>query len=269
MTVARAPASAMDGRTTHVRYTPFERRFSYPLAQVLLDINHVGEAAKAVKLFAYNRFNLLSFHDKDHGDRTGAPLRPWAEMMFARGGVELDGGRIELLCFPRVLGYVFNPISVFFGYGPDDALRGVIYEVNNTFGETHSYVAAACEESASRHQTAKRLHVSPFMGVEGGYRFAVQAPTDTFHLTIENMVAGERTHLATLVARRHAFTDGWALRSFLALPFSTLQVIAGIHWQALKLWLRGAKYHSRPAPPVEGATIAAPVAAQSSVQRGA
>jgi uncharacterized protein len=256
VTLAGAPASAQDGRTTHVRFTPFERRFSYRLAQVLVDIDRLDETARGLRLFAHNRFNLFSFHDRDHGDRSGAPLRPWAEAMFARAGITPDGGRIDLLCFPRVFGFVFNPISIFFGYGPDGALRGVIYEVNNTFGETHCYVAAVGAGERHEHETAKLLHVSPLFDVRGNYRFRLHPPADTFHLTIENMVAGRREHLATLVTRRRALTDGWLAGVLFSLPLSTMQVVLGIHWQALKIWLRGAKYRSKPAPPLETASLA-------------
>lgn len=268
MNEARPPGAAMDGITTHVRYEPFKRRFAYPLAQILIDIDRVAEAAHGCRLLGHNRFNLFSFHDCDHGDRSGAALRPWVETRFAEAHVALDGGRIDLLCFPRVLGYVFNPLSVFFGYGPEGELRGVIYEVNNTFGETHAYVARVNADAAP-HIAEKRFHVSPFMGVEGDYRFTLQAPADTFKLGIENLVAGKRTHLATIDARRAVLNDDWILRTFARLPFSTLQVVFGIHWQALKLWLRGATYHRKPAPPVDRATLAETATATSSVREPA
>jgi hypothetical protein len=246
----------MNGMTTHVRYAPFERRFSYRLAQVLVDIDRLGEAAKSVRFFAHNRFNLLSFHDRDHGERTNQPLRPWAEAQFTRAGVALGGGRIELLCFPRVLGFVFNPLSVFFGYGADGSLRGVIYEVNNTFGDTHAYVAAVDASGPARHEAEKRFHVSPFLDVSGRYKFSLKAPSDTFHLTIENWDRERRLHLATLLGRRVAFNDAWLLRTLVTLPLSTLQVIAGIHWQALNVWVRGARYRERPKPPADPASVA-------------
>lgn len=249
-------ASAHDGRTTHVRFTPFERRFSYRLAQVLVDIDRLPETARRLSLFSYNRFNLFSFFDRDHGARANAPLRPWASAMFDRAGVNLEGGRIDLLCFPRVLGFVFNPISIFFGYDPGGRLRGVIYEVNNTFGETHAYVAAVGPGERHEHETTKLLYVSPLFDVRGDYRFRLHVPAETFHLTIENIVEGRREHLATLVTRRRPLTDGWLLGVLFLLPLSTLQVVAGIHWQALKIWLRGAKYRSKPAPPAEPASLA-------------
>lgn len=242
-----APAFAYAGRTVHIRFTPFERRFSYRLSQILIDIDRVAEAARGLKLFSYNRPNLTAFYDKDHGDRSGAPLRPWAEAALAEAGVRLDGGPIRLLTFPRIFNYVFNPISVYFGHGPDEALRGVLFEVNNTFGDTHTYAAAYAPHTDL--MAAKRLHVSPFFDVAGGYRFRLGPPGASFSLTIENIVAGARTHLATLRAKREPLTDARLARAAAALPFMTAKVTAAIHWQALHLWLKGAGYRSRPAAP--------------------
>jgi uncharacterized protein len=256
---ASAPyARAHDGLTTHVRYQPFERRFSYRLAQIMVDIDRVQETAKALRLLSYNRFNLFSFHDRDHGDRSGARLRPWAEGMFARGGIDLGGGRIDLLCFPRVLGFVFNPISLFFGYNRDGKLAGVIYEVNNTFGETHAYVASLDDVQVHAHETEKVFHVSPLFAVEGDYRFRIQTPGESFRLIVENVKAGVRQHLASLVTETRPLTDGWLARVSVTMPLSTLQVVLGIHWQALKLFLRGARYHARPPLPASSASLTRP-----------
>ncbi len=238
---------AYDNRTIHVRFVPFERRFEQRIFQVFLDIDRVAETAAELRLLSYNRPGVFAFYDRDHGDRSGAPLRRWAEDALAAAGVELDGGAIRLLTFPRVLGYVFNPLSIFFGYGPDGQLRGVIYEVNNTFGETHAYAAAVGD--GADHTAKKRLHVSPFFDVDGRYTFRLRAPGDRFALAIENVVAGRRTHLATLAGTKVALTDRALLASFARLPLMTLQVVAGIHWQALQLWLRGARYRRKPAPP--------------------
>jgi DUF1365 family protein len=243
-------------RTTHVRFAPFRRRFAYRIMQIFLDIDRAEEAARRLKLFAYNRPGLFSFYDRDHGDRSGQPLRPWAEDMFARAGVALEGGAIRLITFPRVLGYVFNPLSIYFGYGPDGSLRGAIYEVNNTFGETHSYVAPIGPDGdAAEHSAAKLMHVSPFFDVRGRYAFRLGRPGERFSLVIENIADGRREHLATLVGKRRPLTDLALLLAFLQLPFMTLGVIAAIHWQALRLWLRGARYRPKPPAP-RGVSVA-------------
>lgn len=256
MNLSAASALAHEGLTTHVRYAPFERRFSFRLAQILFDIDRVAETARELKLLSHNRFNLFSFHDRDHGDRSGAALRPWAVARFREAGIDLGGGRIDLLSFPRMLGFVFNPISVFFGYDPAGGLRGIIYEVNNTFGETHSYVASVAPGPDHTHQSAKVFHVSPLFAVEGDYRFRVQSPGETFKLVVENVVAGARTHVATLTTRARPLTDGWLAKIFVTMPLMTMQVVAGIHWHALKLILRGARYHRRPPLPAEATSLA-------------
>ncbi len=250
-------------RTVHVRFTPFKRRFSQRLLHLYLDVDRIADAAKALRLFAYNRPGVFSFYDKDHGDRTGAPLRVWAERMFREAGVELGGGRIGLLTFPRVLGYVFNPISLFIGHDCEGRARGVIYEVNNTFGETHAYVAPLQDGPVNAHAARKNLHVSPFFDVAGQYRFRLKPPEQDFHLAVENEVEGRIAHSATLGGARAALTDGRLLRTLVTYPFMTLQVIAAIHWHALFLWLRGAGYRAKPHAPVEPATIGDPDGANS------
>lgn len=250
--------SLYDARTVHIRFAPFERRFSYRVSQIFLDIDRIGDELRGNPLIAYNRPGLFAFYDRDHGDRSGAPLRPWAERLFAGAGVDLEGGAIRLLCFPRVLGYVFNPISLAFGYGPRGDLRGVIYEVNNTFGETHAYVARAGAPGDERHVSSKALYVSPFFDVTGAYRFTLHAPGEALSLTIENIVEGARTHLATLRGRRRDLTPAALAGLFVSLPLMTLKVIAAIHWEALFLWLRGAGYRRKPDPPSRVFSLARP-----------
>jgi len=227
-------------RTTHARFVPKPMRFSQRLFSILIDID---AAPPRLRLFSFERFNLYSFHRRDHGD--GA-LRPWAEAAFARAGVALDGGAIRLLCMPRVLGFVFNPISLWFGYGPEGALRGVLYDVRNTFGERHIYAAALDGDAdAHTHLATKRFYVSPFQDIAGAYHFRVHAPGETFALRIDNIVDGACVHAATLAARRIALTDAGLLRAFAALPFMTLQVVIAIHARAFAIWLAGARYRSR------------------------
>ena len=139
------------GRTTHVRYTPFERRFDYRIFMIDIDIDRLEEAAKSSVFFSVGTPNLFSFKQKDHGAKDGSALRPWAEAEFSKAGVSLDGGHIRLVTFPRGLFYKFAPLSIWFGHGPDRELRGVIYEVNNTFGEN----ALLCGKSRERPQSAQ------------------------------------------------------------------------------------------------------------------
>lgn len=236
------------GQTQHTRFVPFEQSFAYKLFLLDIDIDRLEEAAAQSACFAVDKPGLFAFRRRDHGARRDIPLRPWATDMFASAGITLDGGTIRLVTLPRHLFYKFAPISLWFGYGPAGDLRGVIYEVNNTFGDTHAYVGAV-DGARTQHIADKQMYVSPFFDVTGKYRFTLRAPDDRLSLTIDNLVEGERTHMANIKARRAPATNGTLLKAAVTRPFSTLGVSVGIHFEALKLWLRKAGYRSRPAPP--------------------
>lgn len=243
------------GKTVHARYVPFERHFAYDLALMDIDIDRLDAADRQSAFFSVDRPNLFSFSRKDHGARDGLPLRPWAEKILAMAGVTLDGGAIRLVTLPRHLFYKFSPISLWYGYGPAGDLRGIIYEVNNTFGDTHSYVAAVTG-NRSRHESGKTFHVSPFFDVTGTYRFTLRAPDERLGVVVESLKGGERLHMANIIARRQPATSRTLLATALSRPFSTAGVTFGIHWQALKIWLRGVRYRPRPSPPDRAATLA-------------
>jgi hypothetical protein len=246
------------GRVTHLRRFPQRYRFEHRVFSLLLDVDTIAAEAARLRLLSYRRFNLVSFHPEDHGPRDGSSLRAWAERLIAGRGVRLEGGRIELLCFPRVLGYGFNPLAVWLCHHRDGTLRAVIYEVRNTFGEKHQYLHVAPDgaplDPARWHRADKRFHVSPFIGPEAEYRFSLAPPGARLRVLIDEHApapsgARERMLVATLSAERAPLTDGALLRACLAMPLMTLKVVAAIHWHALGLWLRGAKFFRKPAPP--------------------
>lgn len=237
------------GRTVHVRYGKVEHRLAYKVYQLLLDVDRLPETVSGLNWLKHNRFGPLAFYDRDHGDRSGAPLRGWVEKLLTQAGVDFDGGPIRLLTFPRVLGFVFNPISVFFAYRPHGELAGVIYEVNNTFGETHSYVARASNTAIEHHSAKKLFHVSPFFDVSGRYAFTLRAPHESLTLVIDKFKDDVRDHVATLKARRLPLVDKNLAGAFFAIPFLTIKVVAAIHFEALKLLIKGATYHHKPTPP--------------------
>ncbi len=249
-----APGWLYMGRTNHARLKPFQFRFTYPVYALFLNIDRLDECAGASRFFSVDKWNIATFRARDHGGRDGA-LRPWAEEQFRAAGIELEGGPIRLLCLPRVFGYAFKPLSIWFGYGSADDLRGVIYEVHNTFSQSHSYVIAAAPEGRMRQLAEKRFHVSPFFGVAGSYSFTLRPPGESLALVIEKRVDGETDHVATWTGERRRLNDRELLNAFVRIPFLSLQVIAGIHWEALKLWLKGARYHKKPALPLTPATI--------------
>ncbi|WP_022698001.1 DUF1365 domain-containing protein [Euryhalocaulis caribicus] len=244
-----AGISFYPGRTDHERLTPFRHAFSYRIFPFLLDMDRLDETASALRFFSHNSLNLFSLHDTDHGARDGSDPCIWARKTFADAGVSLDGGSLSLLCFPRVLNYAFNPLSVWFGRGPSGELRGLIYEVHNTFGHAHSYVAPALREGPQHHRTEKVFHVSPFFPVAGDYDFDLKGPDDRFTLAIRKTLETGHSLTATMSLRHQPVTDSLLLSRFARTPFMTIGVITAIHWQALKLKLKGARYHSPPEPP--------------------
>jgi len=245
------------GKVRHTRLDPFQHAFSYRVFYGLFDLDELPALSQQLTLFSLDRFNLFSLRTTDHGPDDGSPLRAWAESLLADAGVDLGGGRIALLAFPRVLGYVFNPISVWYCYGPDDRLRAVLHEVRNTFGDKHTYVVPVDPEHL-RHGFDKQLHVSPFMDMDSTYEFSITNPGERLSIGINQMAGGEPLFRAGLSLSRLPLTDARLLRLFFTHPLVTLKAISAIHWEALKLWRKGAKYRPRPEPsrrPVSIGTI--------------
>ncbi len=251
------------GQVMHHRSHPFRHRFRYRVFSLLIDIDRLPELNSRFRWLRYNRAGLLSFRDRDHGPRDGGALRPWVAAQAAAAGIEIADCRVELLCFPRVLGIVFNPIAVYFCTAPNGALRAVIYQVHNTFGEAHAYVAPGGQagQDLLRHAGDKVFHVSPFIGMAARYAFALRPPGERLSLSIRETTADGPLLSASLAARAVPASDRTLLRAALALPLMTAKVIGGIHWEALHLFRKGARYHRRPPLPPSGATRLAPLTA--------
>lgn len=232
---------AYEGHVMHMRLRPKAHRFRYALWTLLLDVDRLAETGRALRLFSANRFNLLSHHDADHGPRDGSPLRPWVEARLAEAGRPRPA-RIRLLAMPRFLGWVFNPLSVYFCEDETGRLHTVLYEVKNTFGDQVPYVLAAEGEGPRRHAQAKQMFVSPFIGMDQTYRFDLAEPGERLSIRIKQGDAGGDLLIATQNGARRALSDATLARLALRLPFLPMQVMAAIHWQALRLWLKGAPF---------------------------
>lgn len=247
------------GRVTHARLQPVSHRFSYRVFSLLLDIDEIGGIARRLRLFSYNRWSLFSFHDRDHGPRDGTPLRLWIERQLRRADIDIEGGPVRLLCFPRILGYVFNPLSVWFCHRPDGELAAILYEVHNTFGESHSYLISVRDTESRGGSIAqgcnKAFHVSPFIGMAARYRFRLRLPGERLQLLIRQDIPDGQNLIASHTGQRRPLTDRALMRVFATHPLMTVKVMAAIHWEALRLWLKGAPYHRRPAPPETPTTV--------------
>lgn len=249
------PASGLYcGAVVHTRVRPKRHRLRYRLFMMCLDLDELPDLDRTCRLFSHNGFNLFGFYDRDHGDGSDRPLRDQIadRLREAAPVAGWDGeiGRIRLVCLPRMLGYVFNPISIYYCEDREGVLRFMLYEVNNTFGERHSYLIAVKDPSDPiRQSCAKRLHVSPFMDMDMTYDFRITKPGRDVNVAI---VGRDRTGpliVAGFAGRLRALTDRALLRSFVAYPLLTLGVVAGIHWEALKLFAKGIGVRThRPAP---------------------
>jgi DUF1365 family protein len=243
------------GVVTHARLKPRPHRLRYRLLQGLFDLDELPALGQLLSLFSHNRPNLFSFHDRDHGDGSG-DLRGWVERQLAEAGIGRDGGRISLLCMPRILGFAFNPLSVFFCWNLDGRLIALLYQVNNTFGQRHSYLIPVTGEARPIRQACdKRFHVSPFMEMALRYEFTVSPPED--QLAVKIAVSDQEGPLldAVFAGQRRPLNDRLLLWSLAAYPLMTLKVVAGIHWEALRLWLKGVGLNPEPPPPSGPVTV--------------
>lgn len=248
------------GHVMHRRLRPTVNAFAYPVFFVRLPLARLAEAGNA--LFRIDRPGLMSFQQKDHGPRDGSPLLPWIQGLLRQHGLP-DDGEVVLQTFPRVLGYVFNPVSFWYCHDRTGALVAVLAAVNNTFGGHHDYLLFNPDCSPLRDgqelRADKCFHVSPFCEVEGGYRFRFLLREQRIVAHIDYDTA-EGPLLLTLISGRTRAWSALALfGAFLRMPLLTLGVMARIHWQAAKLWFKGvpffgahAKLQSRPQPrPIE------------------
>lgn len=232
----------------HRRLRPRRHQFRYRAFWLLLDLDDLAGLSSHLRLFAHNRPNLFSLYDKDHGDGTSTALRLQVDRLLARVGVDIKGGAIKLLCMPRTFGYSFNPLSVYFCHDAIGRLAALIYQVHNTFRERHSYVIPVQRGADAIYQHCeKRFYVSPFMEMDLQYKFRVKLPVENVTIAIHAQDRAGVVFTAALAGLREDFTDWALLRVLLRVPLVTVKVIAAIHWEALRLWLKGMQLMPRSA----------------------
>ena len=245
-----AAAALYVGEVMHARLKPMGHRFSYRVMSLLIDLDRLDAADRQSALFGVNRPALYSFNEADHGARDGSSLRLYAQRRAAEHGVDLTGGRVLLLCYPRLLGFTFNPLSVYFCHRAGGELALVIYEVRNTFGDIHAYALAVqpgeLSNAGLRQEQEKLFYVSPFIEMAMRYRFRVSPPQAQVKLRILETDREGPLLAATFIGTRRGLTNAALLRAFFALPLVTFKIVAAIHWEALRLWLKGARLVNRP-----------------------
>ena len=231
------------GAVTHRRMRPVVHALCYRLFQLYLDLDEAKTVARKSLILGFNRPRLMSFYERDHGDGSVTPLKSQIESRVAAAGLP-TGGAVRVLCMPRILGFVFNPITLYMCHAISGELTAVVYEVNNTFGNRTFYVLPA--GAPIRHATAKAMHVSPFMDMDLDYDFALGAPGETFGITIRVGHGEETLLVAAFQGARRPLTDASLLKTWAAHPLLTFKVVAGIHWEALKLWRKGMRLRKNP-----------------------
>lgn len=246
------PAAALySGWVVHSRLRPVPHKLRYRVFSLLIDVDQIGEVARKVAAFSYNKTGLISIFDRDFGDRREVALAERARAVLAENGLGDCGARIELLAYPRIAGAVFNPLSVYYCYRACGMLGAVIHEVTNTFGERVNYVIPvdAVHNGVVVQAGQKSMSVSPFTHGRGAYGFRLTVPEDTVAVGV-SLRDGEgpiiKTHFA---GERAVLTSAEVMRQFWRTPFLTQRVVGAIHWEALKLWWKGApviKRHRSP-----------------------
>jgi hypothetical protein len=243
----------------HRRLRPTRHDLRYRVFSLLLDLDELPRLGRALRWFGHNRWNLFSFFERDHGDGAASGLKRWALERVAAAGIDAEQLTVDLLCYPRILGYAFNPLSVYFCRRADGAVAAILYEVHNTFGERHTYVLPADgAHDVVQQSCAKALHVSPFNRIEGHYDFTIHPPVDTVSLGIRYSDTAGALLNTGFAGRRSKLGDQALLRLFARYPLMTLKVILGIHWEALRLLLKGVRLTSKPRRETRPATKTEP-----------
>lgn len=238
------------GAVVHKRLRPRRHRLRYRVFSLLLDLDELPALDRRLRLFGHNRRAPIRFNDTDHGDGRTAGLRGWVEGNLRRAGIEPDGGNIRVLCYPRIFGFVFNPLTVFYCHDAGGALVAVLYEVNNTHSERHTYVIAVDRDETElvRQSCPKAMFVSPFVEMDCTYHFRLRIPGEKAVVSISEHDRTGPLLAAAFSGRRRPLTDRTLLWALLAYPLMTFKVITAIHLEAVRLWMKGIPVHAhRPA----------------------
>ena len=235
-------SSLYNGTVIHKRFKPKKHFFKYKVFSLLLDLSELNHLDKNINFFSYNSFNLISFFDKDHGERDGSSLFQWVKKNLREKNIKSENIKIKLLCYPRIFGYVFNPLSIFFIYDNQENLISILYEVKNTFGEQHTYIFKVENNNLLQHNCSKKFHVSPFIEMDCNYFFRTLKPAEKISVIIDQYQLDEKILFASQDGKRVDFNTKELLKSYIKHPLMTLKIISAIHFEAFKLWVKGIKF---------------------------
>ena len=236
-------SSIYNGTVIHKRFKPKTHYFKYSVFSLLIDLSELETLDKKIKFFSFNKFNLISFFEKDHGSRDGSSLIKWVKKNLYENNIQYNNITIKLLCYPRIFGYVFNPLSVFFIYDNNEKLISILYEVKNTFGEQHTYIFKVENDSKLfQHNCAKKFHVSPFIEMNCNYFFKILKPGEKISIIIDQYQINEKILYASQDGSRANFNSKELLKSYLKHPLMTFKIISAIHYEAFKLWTKGVRF---------------------------
>ena len=236
-------SSIYNGQVIHKRFKPKVHSFRYDVFSLLIDLSELETLDKQVNFFSYNKFNWISFYDKDHGDRDGSSLINWVQRNLKKNNISTENIKIKILCYPRIFGFVFNPLSVFYVYNSNENLISILYEVKNTFGEQHTYIFRIKKDAnLIQNNCSKKFHVSPFIHMNCDYFFRLLKPGNKISVVIDQYENKNKILYASQDGIRTDFNTKHLIKSFLNHPLMTFKIIIAIHYEAFKLWSKGIKF---------------------------
>ena len=230
------------GSVIHKRFKPKEHFFKYKVFSLYLNLDEIDQVQKKIPFFSYNKFNLISFYDKDHGERDGSSLKLWVKKKLNEVGIANEIKSVNLLCYPRIFGYVFNPLSIFFVFDKYSSLISIMYEVKNTFGEQHTYIFKTKDNNLIKNHCDKKFHVSPFMDLNSTYNFKILKPGNKLSVIIDQRDSEGKLLFASQDGEKIELNTKNLLISYLKHPLMTFKVISAIHFEALRLWVKRIKF---------------------------
>ena len=232
-----------NGQVIHKRFKPKVHYFKYKVFSLLIDLSELEILDRKVNFFSYNKFNLISFYEKDHGDRDGSSLTSWVKKNLEKNDIQTKQIKIKILCYPRIFGFVFNPLSVFYVYNSENQLISILYEVKNTFGEQHTYIFKVTKDSnLIQNNCSKKFHVSPFIEMNCNYFFRLLKPGNKISVIIDQYDSEDQILYASQDGVRSDFDTKNLIKSYLKHPIMTFKIILAIHFEAFKLWAKGIKF---------------------------